>query len=204
MAESQRVMNSSPSGRILTGSANATKAPTRAARARRAPDQQTRQAARSRTAAAPTSRTARRFVNLRKPIGKSTLKKHFRKPLAIGKALTITLTLVLPSALQLVLGIAMATAVGLFNDGFIAWATENVGVVTYVGEALFGALWITSVALNLLMFLYSIAVFTFTGTHVFTPSALVILALCLACILVPVINIVPWVLIYVWVVALTR
>lgn len=203
MAHPKRATNTSPSGRVLAGSAQVTRVPGRVARPR-TEGRRAEQTAAIPTRTASAANTARKIPHLRKLTGKRALKKKFKKAFATTKAFAITATLLIPSMLQLVIAIGLAVAVGFFDIGFVAWATQNFGIIDYTAEALFGALWIISVALNLLMFLYSIIVFTLTGTNLFTPGALLALALCLACILMPVINIVPWVLVYVWVVAITR
>lgn len=187
----------------MAGSAQVTRVPDRVDRPR------TEARRRDRVAAAPTrtaraANAARKVPSLRKSTGKRALKKNFKKVFAITKAFAITITLLIPSMVQLVLAIGLAVSVGFFNDGFVAWATQNFDIVDYSAHALFATLWIIGVILNLIMLLYSIVVFTLTGTNLFTAGALLTLAFCLACILMPVVNIIPWVLVYVWVVAITR
>lgn len=187
-------------GRIVAGSTETVRVPNRRSNRERVANRMN-----TKYPAAATPSTGQ---YLRTPVygpkqNKSPVKKISRKVTASVRAFVITMTLLIPTTVQIVIGIMLAASIGFLEIGFIAWALQNFSIFDTSAELFFGGMWVVSIILNLLMFLYCITAFLISGIRIFTPVALVALGICIALSIMPLTNIVPWVLVYVWVVALT-
>ena len=186
-------------GRVVAGSGSVSKAPHRQRPQPEAggwrPVTQTHSAANGRHAPRPRT-NAGKVLHATNKIRKKTT--------GSARALILTLTLLIPVAIQMGLAAILSYSVSFTSIGIIAWATRNFSIIESSGQIVFASLWVTLLFLNLLMFLYVIGAYTVTLVNVFTPTALVILGVCVACAIFPPLNIIPWVLVYVWAIALTR
>lgn len=135
---------------------------------------------------------------------KKAATKIRKKTTGSMRAVVITLTLSIPVAAQIILAAILSYSVSFTTTGLIAWATQNFSIIEASGQIVFASLWTILLFLNLIMFIYVIGAYTISLVNVFTPGALVILGVCVAAAMFPPFNIIPWVLVYVWAIALTR
>lgn len=182
--------------RVVAGSATVNRVPVRGYR-KRAQTASTRRAGRSGQVVTTPHRQA-------EPKPLQTVNKVRRKGTASVRAFVISGTLLIPALLQMALAAALAYAIGFLNLGFVAWLTQNFELVDETASYFVGGMWAILIILNISMFLYSMTAYLISFVNIFKPLPLIALAIFFSLSLFPPVNIIPWVLVYVWVVALTR
>lgn len=121
----------------------------------------------------------------------------------IRSAVLITSSLSFLLAFQFIIGIGFFVAAGFFQYTLIEILTDNFGIAHASAEILLGGLWFILVILGVGFMLYAWAVFRLSSSSSSTLQKVTFMA-CLSLHIAPFANAFPWVLLWVWIKALSK